>query len=108
MGGLKGFHIASIEKADFSQPRFVWVDEDKKQVSPVHRDLRTALNFISGWQSNYDRVRKHEEEIGREIPALKQLTKTGKPPVALQRVKIDITIEDLTADEQRLVEVMKS
>lgn len=105
--GSKGFLIKSIEEADLAQPRFVWVDEDGHQVSPVHTTFRRALNFISGWQGNFDRIKGLEEQTGHILPASKQLTKTGKPPVALKRVVITATVEDLTEDEQRLVAVMR-
>ena len=112
MPGAKGLTIKSIEDADLKHPRFVWVDEDGKQVSPVHRNMRAALSFISGWQTRYDNlVQAHsdsERSSGRFLDAINSMTKSGKPPVKLKRVKISVEVEDLTEDEQRLVGIMKS
>lgn len=109
MSGAKGLTIKSIEEADLKQPRFVWVDEDDKQVSPVHTTMRAALSFISGWPARFESYVEAHGGIDNIRPdALRQMTKSGKLPVKLKRVKISVEVEELTQDEQRLVGIMRS
>lgn len=101
--------ITSIEKIETVLPRYVWVDEDEKQVSPIHKELRSAFSFINGWHSRWARMVEKwgtpndGEYLHREFEAM---TKSGKPPVKLKRVEISITVEDITEEEQKMAEIM--
>lgn len=103
-------------------PRYVWVDEDENQVSPIHKELRSAFNFVNGWDERFERLKrefckdedldpddltpemiKHDSRFQR---AYQQMTRSGKPPVELKRVTIEIKIEEPSEEEQALAMMM--
>jgi hypothetical protein len=80
--------------------RFVWVDEDGQPMSPRHEKFRSALNFINGWSARWDRVR----HLGKDSHWVLSVTKTGKPPVKLQRLVVRAYAVDLTPGQQEIVD----
>lgn len=118
MAGAK-IQITTIDEAEAAMPRYVWIDEDGAQVSPIHKELRSAMHFINGWAANYERVQKERQRMRdsgienaetvetRADQTLTQLTKSGKPPVKLKRVMIEINVVDPTEEEMKLAEIMK-
>jgi hypothetical protein len=78
-------HITSIKPDDLA-PRYVWVDEDDNQVSPVHRNFRTALNFVNGWHERWEKLLNRygnptPENLHQFESGYVQMSKTGKPPI---------------------------
>lgn len=109
--------ITSIDQIETILPRYVWVDEDDNQVSPIHKELRSAFNFVNGWSERFERLKNafyEDEELTPEQVkndprfqrAYQQMTKSGKPPVALKRVKIEIKVEEPSEEEQALAMMM--
>jgi hypothetical protein len=109
--------IVSIDQIETILPRYVWVDEDENQVSPIHKELRSAFNFVNGWSERFERLKKafcEDEELTLEQAkndprfhkAYSQMTKSGKPPVALKCVKIEIKIDEPSEEEQALAMLM--
>lgn len=114
--------ITSIDQIETILPRYVWIDEDDNQVSPIHKELRSAFSFINGWQDRFERLKrafcadedldpddltpemiKHDSRFQR---AYQQMTRTGKSPVKLKRVTIEIKIEEPSDEEKTLAAVM--
>lgn len=102
--------IFTIDKIESVLPRYVWVDRDDRQVSPIHKELRSAFNFVNGWNDRWTRIVEQYGDPNEEGTTwtgnLDQLTKSGKPPVKLRRVVIDIKVEDVTEEEQKMAEIM--
>jgi hypothetical protein len=109
--------ITSIDQMETILPRYVWVDEDDNQVSPIHKELRSAFNFVNGWDQRFERIKREcfdDEEPSPEViqrdprfqRAYQQMTRSGKPPVKLKRVRIEIKIEEPSGEEQSLAAVM--
>lgn len=95
---------------------YVWVDETGDRMSPIHKSLGTAMNFVSDWHENFDRIssrladlRHNEGESGLDhweqrrltaaIKRMDKLTSTGKPPVTLRRLVVTTTLEDPDEDD---------
>lgn len=110
--------ITTIDQIETILPRYVWVDEDDKQVSPIHKELRSAFNFVNGWQHRFDRLITEASEQGEKLTeeeikhdsrfqtGYQKMTRSGKPPVKLKRIKISIEVLDPTEEEQTLAKVM--
>lgn len=102
--------ITSLDMIETILPRYVWVDEDDNQVSPIHKELRSAFNFVNGWSDRWARIVEQygdpTEEGTSWTGSVDQLTKSGKPPVKLKRVVINIKVDDVTEEEQRMAEIM--
>lgn len=77
--------------------KYAWLDEDGNQMSPTHEKLRSALNFINGWNARWARV---QGQVSWE----KDVTRTGKPPHRLQRLIVRTYSAELTAAQQEIVE----
>lgn len=91
--------------------RYVWIDEDGAQVSPVHESLRAAIGFINGWHQRWDKlIEKWGEPTGPDDfhfqSAYAPMTKSGKPPVDLKRVHVEIEVRDVSAEERAIVDAM--
>jgi hypothetical protein len=78
------------------ETKWAWFDEDGEQVSPTHQKFVSALKFFDGWQARFDRVSWSDT-------ARQQLTRTGKPPVALRRLIVRTYAAPLTAAQQEIV-----
>lgn len=107
--------IDSIEKSKIEEitPRYVWIDEDGNQVSPIHREFHSAMTFVNGWQTRWDLLRgKHgrdfdiEEEMSYTYSKFRAMTKTGKPPKELKRVVVRVAVEEPTDEEKDKAKVM--
>lgn len=93
------------------QIKYMWIDEDGEQVSPVHAKFGTALNFINGW---HERVGRLREKWGPDFDLTRPhsssgytaLSKSGKPPVQLVRLVVREVQEELTEQERAIVESM--
>jgi hypothetical protein len=91
--------------------RYTWVDEDDNQVSPVHTDFSKALNFINGWHARWDRLVErygtpNVDNMRRFNNAYVPMTRTGKPPIKLIRVIINIERQELTPAETEVCKTM--
>lgn len=72
---------------------YVWKDADDNEVSPVHRDLGAAISFRVNWNKRWLKLLRRFADNHGGINAdfvpehlLTPMTKTGKPPVTLERV----------------------
>lgn len=103
--------IVGIDQLEVMLPRYVWLDEDEEQVSPIHKEFRAAMQFISNWQGQWDAaVAKHgfptrEDLTDRYLP-FRQLTKSGKAPTHLKRIVIKIEMEEPSQQEIEQSQVM--
>lgn len=82
--------------------RYVWLDEKGEQVSPIHRKVSTALNFVEGWHERWDRLNRHN--VPEDSNYRKMMTRTGEPPVKLKRVVIETKLAELMPGEQTLLD----
>ena len=108
--------ITSLDQIETILPRYVWVDEDDNQVSPIHKELRSAFNFVNGWDEKIERFKREmgDEDLGFDDIAAdpgrrmsyQKLTRSGKPPVKLKRVSIEVTVNEATEEEKTLAGVM--
>jgi len=97
------------EGAIDEQIKYVWVDEDGREVSPVHAKFRSALSFYAGW---HDKAERHRKRFGEDADLTQphsgvgysSLSKSGKAPVQLKRVVIRTYIEDLADKQQAIVD----
>jgi hypothetical protein len=86
--------------------KYVWLDEDGEQVSALHKNFATALNFINGWHDRYMRLKQRYPGFEHSSMHYQAMTKSGKPPVQLVRVVIRTDHEELTEAERMIVEAM--
>jgi len=94
--------------------KYVWLDENGDGVSPQYTSFRAAINFIHSYAMLKQRIetcllrakrRRNEREVERLKADQANLAKTGKDPVKLCRLVIQQTIEDPSADEQRVADL---
>lgn len=90
-------HASDLGKPISEEIKYAWLDEDGNQMSPTHEKLRSALNFINGWNSRWERVQGNPRY---EATA----SKTGKAPHRLQRLIVRTYSADLTPAQQEIVE----
>src|SRR3954468_18060169 len=84
------------------QIKFVWLDEDGNQCSPVHAKFRSALDFISTWDTRTERIARNDDG-GAKYRLPQPHSKTGKPPVKLQRLVIRTYTEDITEAQAEIL-----
>lgn len=92
-------------------PRYVWVDEDGEQVSPIHESMRAAINFINGWHPRWGKLVERwgepdDDDKFRKHYAYAPMTKSGKPPTDLKRVHVQISVVDIDTEERAIVDAM--
>jgi hypothetical protein len=106
--------IDAVEKAKIEEtsPRYVWLDEDDNQVSPIHREFHSAMTFVNNWKGRWDLLIKRYGEPDTDKYAFtsygkfRALTRTGKAPLKLMRVIVRISVEDSTEEEQEKAKIM--
>lgn len=111
--------------------QYVWLDEDEQRVSPIHKTLGTAVNWVSEWHENYMRLQDKLQELyallqtfntdkerdrysftrcSQNIKAAensnKKLSLTGKQPVELARWVMTTAVVDPNTDEKRLSDLV--
>lgn len=91
--------------------RYVWVDEDGAQVSPVHRELRSAIMFATAWHERWKRlIARHGEPRDTDDYRFQKnhipMTRSGKPPAALKRLHIAIELVDATDEEKTIAKAV--
>lgn len=94
--------------------KYVWLDENGEAVSPQHATFRSAVSFINSYSMRRKRIetgigRAQRREDGWELERYEtekaNLTKTGKDPVKLARLVVQQTVENPSADEQRVADL---
>ena len=96
--------------------RYVWLDEDGQVVSPIHEHFGAALGFINDWQGRWERLEERlADEQALEPPSQshytiqriqgrqEKMTRTGKPPSELHRVRVTVSLAPLSFAEQNLL-----
>lgn len=77
--------------------KYVWLDEDDNVVSR-HLKFKAALAFISGWHGRWAKAMERWGGYERmPLHAAQTLSRTGKPPVHLNRLVV--TSEYANLDE---------
>lgn len=102
--------IVTVNPTDLFD-RYVWLDEDGEQVSPIHREFRSAILFAVDWQTRWDKLVERfgepsETNLSRFQKNWSQMTRSGKPPLTLKRVHIEITVDELWPEEAVVAETM--
>lgn len=103
--------ITGIDQMEVLLPRYVWLDEDEEQVSPIHKEFRAAMQFVMNWQGQWDAaIAKHgypdKDDLLSSWMPFRKLTKSGKPPTHLKRVIVKIEMEEPSAEEIAQAQVM--
>lgn len=111
--------------------QYVWLDEDGERVSPIHKTLGSAVNWVSEWHENCMRLQKKLEELyalqatfttdserkeyafgrcNQDIKSAenssKKMSKTGKQPIKLGRWVMTTAVVDPNVDERRLSDLV--
>lgn len=91
--------------------RYVWLDEDGAEVSPQHAKFFTALSFRDRWDDHVRKLRARygdDADLTQPSPAAgySALTKTGKPPVTLKRIIVEVRYDELTLAEKDVLKSM--
>lgn len=104
--------LTGIKPEDYL-PRYVWLDEEGEQVSPVHQSLRSAISFISGWQTRWNTLIKRYGEYNLNNKsffekAYSPMTRSGKPPHQLKRLMVKTELVQLSEEEQIIADALLS
>jgi len=99
--------VCTVQIMTDTKVKYVWVDEDGNQVSPIHSKFSTAMHFVAAWWSRHDRVVDRWTSLENAPDTLTQsLTKTGKPPVDLKRLVIREEAAELSESERSITDAL--
>lgn len=106
----------NVERIDEVSPHYVWIDEDKRQVSQVCSNFRVAMQFVLNWQERWDKLNSktgmryagetESDKFSYEHSPWRKLTRSGKPPKELKRIEVEINLVDPTEEEQFKAKVL--